>query len=125
MPKPKPPNTSRRVISFFLVLFTIVLGFALLTYAYIGFFTRYMADDYCSAAVAHASGLMGLQKHFYLGWSGRFSFNFAIGVLALLGFRVVPFLPAVALGLMLIVLTWTITRFASDFYWQRKLMTSF
>ena len=84
-----------------------------------------MADDYCTAAAVHTDGLLALQKTLYLGWSGRFSFNIAIGILALLGHQIVPFLPAVAMGLMLFVLTWTLSRFGSDFNCRRPLLTSF
>lgn len=125
IPIPKTPKWRRRLIDLLLVTFTILLAVALLAHAYIGLFTRYMADDYCTAAAAHTEGLLSLQKSLYLGWSGRFSFNFAIGVLASLGHQIVAFLPAVALGLLLVVLTWTISRFGSNFTWRRRLLTSF
>ena len=122
---PKPSKSSSNLTDVFLVIFAILFGVALFAHAYVGLFTRYMADDYCTAAAVHHGGLLGLQKDFYLGWSGRFSFNFAIGILALLGHQIVPFLPAAALGLMLVILTWTIFRFGSIFTWRSRLGISF
>src|ERR1051326_9015731 len=66
-----------------------LLATPLLAHAYLGFFTRYMADDYCTAASAR-DGLLAMQKHFYLGWSGRFAFTFTIGLVESLGVWVVP-----------------------------------
>lgn len=122
--KLKPRKSGLRLIDFFLVVIIILLGVALLAHAYIGLFTRYMADDYCTAAAVQTEGLLNSQKSLYVGWSGRFSFNFSIGLLTLLGHQIVPFLPAVALGLLLVVLTWTIYRFGSNFSWRRPLLTS-
>jgi hypothetical protein len=121
----KPSKSSSNLTDVFLVIFAILFGVAIFAHAYIGLFTRYMADDYCTAAAVHHDGLLGLQKSFYLGWSGRFSFNFAIAILALQGPRIVPVLPAAALCLMLVVLTWTISCFGSIYNWPRRLLISF
>ena len=125
IPRPQAPKWSWDLTDLFLVVFTILLTVALLAHAYVGLFTRYMADDYCTAAAVHTDGFLSSQKSLYLGWSGRFSFNFAIGLIALLGHKIVPFLPALALGLMLVALTWTISQFGSNFLWRRPLLTSF
>jgi hypothetical protein len=101
-------NRTTYLTDFLLVTFAIFLGAALLAHAYVGFFTRYMADDYCVAGTIRSSGLLLTQKSFYLGWSGRYSFTFVAGVFSLIGPRIVPLLPALALLMMLAALTWAI-----------------
>ena len=121
----KPSKSGSNLTDLFLIIFAMLFAVAIFAHAYIGFFTRYMADDYCTASALHNDGLLGLQKHVYLGWSGRFSFNFAIGLVELLGHEIVSLLPALALSLMLVVLNWTISRFELTLAWRRPLLTSF
>jgi hypothetical protein len=87
-----------------------LLATPLLAHAYLGFFTRYMADDYCTAASARG-GLLAMQKHFYLGWSGRFAFTFTIGLVESLGVWVVPFLPGVLIAALVAALAWAVSQF--------------
>lgn len=87
-----------------------LLATPLLAHAYLGFFTRYMADDYCTAASAR-DGLLAMQKHFYLGWSGRFAFTFTIGLVESLGAWVVPFLPGVLTAALVAALAWAVAQF--------------
>jgi hypothetical protein len=87
-----------------------LLATPLLAHAYLGFFTRYMADDYCTAASAR-DGLLAMQKHFYLGWSGRFAFTFTIGLVESLGVWVVPFLPGVLIAAFVAALAWAVSQF--------------
>jgi hypothetical protein len=87
-----------------------LLATPLLAHAYLGFFTRYMADDYCTAASAR-DGLLAMQKHFYLGWSGRFAFTFTIGLVESLGVWVVPFLPGVLVAAFVAALAWAVSQF--------------
>jgi Family of unknown function (DUF6056) len=79
-------------------------------YAYLGTFSRYAADDYCTAGQVVANGLLGMEAEQYLGWSGRFSFLFAVGALESVGDWVVPLLPAVALLALVAVTTWTVAQ---------------
>jgi hypothetical protein len=52
-----------------IVLISIGLGI----YAYLGNFTRMLADDYCSVSTANRLGLIGSTWHWYLNWSGRYT----------------------------------------------------
>ncbi|MEP6568864.1 MAG: DUF6056 family protein [Acidobacteriota bacterium] len=117
MTKTNPPFSTRwpvSLIDLLLVAIGLSLTLALLAHAYVGYFTRYMADDYCTAASIRTGGLLLTQKNFYLGWSGRFSFTFVAGILAMVGVRIVPFLPALALSLITGALTWAIYPFLRD-----------
>jgi hypothetical protein len=81
---------------------------ALAAYGYIGFFSRYMADDYTYWINVHVRGLLGGQIHLYMGWTGRFSFILAVNLCSLLGSHFVRFLPALLLATWLAALAWAI-----------------
>ncbi len=89
---------------FFSVLFLMLSALAL--YAYLGTFTRYMADDYCSAAALKANGFWGAQSYWWQNWSGRYSFSFVISLVELLGLRIVPVLPGLAIAIWLFSIVW-------------------
>ena len=89
----------------------LLLAAPLLAHAYVGLFARYMADDYCSASALRTEGLLGMQKFFYVWWSGRFAFTLTVGVVELLGAGVVPYLPSALLALWLASLTWAVSQF--------------
>ena len=83
-----------------LVLSTIILLVPLLWFAYIGIYSRYMADDYCFAANLHKLGFVGHQVFTFQHWSGRFSSYFLGNVIAVLGpaaSRIVPSLTILGL----------------------------
>ncbi len=61
---------------------------ALLVHAQLGTYSRFMADDYYTAAVAKARGIFGATVYWYLGWTGRYSFNFLVALEGALGPRV-------------------------------------
>jgi hypothetical protein len=84
----------------------VLLAAPLAAHAYVGLFTRYMADDYCTAAALRLAGLLGMQRHFYAEWSGRFSFTLTVGLVETLGTAVVPYLPAALLAAWLAALAW-------------------
>ena len=79
---------------------------ALALHAYLGTFTRYMADDYCSAAALKNEGFWGAQSYWWQNWSGRYSFSFLISLVELLGLKIVPILPGVAITLWLLSMVW-------------------
>jgi hypothetical protein len=80
------------------------------THAYIGQFSRYLADDYCTASTLRQLGFIGSQIDWYNNWSGRFSFTFLINATQLLGTGITPFLTLLLLITWLIVLRFTINR---------------
>ena len=79
---------------------------ALAVYAYLGIFTRYMADDYCSLSTLRQAGFWGAQVQWWQDWSGRYSFSFLITLVELLGVGIVPILPALAIALWLFSMVW-------------------
>jgi uncharacterized protein DUF6056 len=108
-----------------LIIFVIAsLSMALLAIAQIGLFTRYMADDYCTASELHAQGFLQSQRYWYTSWTGRFSFTFLVSLAELVGPAIVPFLPTLALALWLIVCTWTIFQFLVITRWPKQMVVA-
>ena len=101
------------------------LASALLAHAYVGLFSRYWYDDFCTAAVLRDMGFVGSQRHWYLGWSGRFSFHFLVNLLELAGPRVVPFLPLAALAAWTAVSAWAAYQAAALLRLPRRGAVSF
>jgi hypothetical protein len=89
---------------FYILLLAMLSSLAL--YAYLGTFTRYMADDYCSAAALKTEGFWGAQAYWWQNWSGRYSFSFVVSLVELLGLKIVPILPGGAIALWLFSLVW-------------------
>jgi hypothetical protein len=89
----------------------LLLGAPLLAHAYMGLFTRYMADDYCTAAMLRQAGLLGMQRALYVGWSGRFSFTLAVALVETFGAGVAAYLPALVLAAWLAALVWAASQF--------------
>ena len=107
----------------FLGLISVLFFLPLLVHGYIGFFTRLISDDYCTAAVVRAYGFLGAQKHWFETWTGRFSFTLAISAVHLVGVKLVSVLPVIALGLWLGVMTWALLQIARMGFWSRSTMT--
>lgn len=70
---------------------------ALIAYAYLGSYSRYMADDYAALRPIQSHGFFGAQIRWYQAWTGRFSYTFLNSLAALLG----PVMPRVLPGLLL------------------------
>ena len=107
----------------FFGLISVLFFLPLLVHGYIGFFTRLISDDYCTAAVVRAYGFLGAQKHWFETWTGRFSFTLAISAVHLVGVKLVSVLPVIALGSWLGVMTWALLQIARMGFWSRSTMT--
>jgi hypothetical protein len=77
-------------------------------YCIVGLYTRYVADDYETAASLNKYGFWGSQRFWYLGWSGRYTYFMIVNLFQMLGVRAAPFLAAVCLVLWLVALSWLI-----------------
>ncbi|MDT5158442.1 MAG: hypothetical protein QOH51_2799 [Acidobacteriota bacterium] len=126
-PSPESGQTSRReyLLDLAVGALCLILAIALAAHAYVGLFSRYMADDYCTAATVRTASLLQTQRHLYLGWSGRFSFTLTVSIIELFGTRIVPFLPLAALLCWLSALTWATYQFLSPTFRRKSLLFSF
>ena len=86
---------------------------AIVAYAYLGSYSRYMADDYFVPPFVEKNGLLGAQIHWYRGWTGRFSFAFVADLLALLGPATARFVPGFLLTLWFAAAVWAIAEVCS------------
>lgn len=120
-------QTSRREQILYLTAAALaaLLAVGLAAHAYVGFYTRYMADDYCTAGTVRTAGLLTTQTHFYTAWSGRFSFTLTVSLFELLGAGVVPFLPLAALVCWLAATVWAVYELLSKSLGRRPLLFSF
>ena len=100
----------RTLISCIAVAAVIGVLTALIAHAYIGSFSRFISDDYCTAAKVEKDGFWGAQQYWFTQWSGRFSFTAAISLAHYVGGpKVVPFVPGILLACWLIAASWALT----------------
>ncbi len=79
---------------------------ALLVHAYLGTFSRYVADDFCTAGILRTMGFVDSQLYWYASWSGRFSFTFIVNLLEMLGPWTTSIVPALVIVALALVLGW-------------------
>ncbi len=80
---------------------------ALGMHAYLGGYSRFIADDYCSAAEALRLGILRGAWYWYRTWNGRYSANVLDALFGRLGPGVTPAVTGIVLALWLAVLTGT------------------
>lgn len=76
---------------------------ALLFYGYLGSFTRWLADDFCSAYYANQLGLLRSIWYWRLNWSGRYTAFGADWVMEKIGAYALPVIPPFSLLVWLIL----------------------
>jgi hypothetical protein len=102
----------------------ILISASLLLYAYLGTFTRYMADDYCTAAALKTRGFWNAQTYWWQNWSGRYSFTFLVSLVELLGLGIVRILPALMMFLWLFSIVWACLPFLREFKIENPILSS-
>lgn len=98
-------NTARKVTPA-LVLAGLLLP--LLAMAYAGLYSRYMADDYCTASRALSDGVIGSALWWYNNWAGQFTNWLAKGAAAYMGPGLTSVLPALVLVAWTAAAAWAI-----------------
>ncbi|MGC1379259.1 MAG: DUF6056 family protein [Anaerolineales bacterium] len=89
----------------------VLLALSLLplaAWACLGFFTRYLADDYSTSSVLLKKGFWQMQTVWYAAWSGRYSFTFLVSLVELVGVRLVPLIVWIALLAWFLSLFWAL-----------------
>lgn len=69
----------------------------LLAMGYLGQYSRYIADDYCTTAIALAEGIFGSMAWWYTNWAGQFTNWMLKGIAAFLGPGLASALPTIIL----------------------------
>jgi hypothetical protein len=103
----------------------VTLIIPLILYAYIGIFTRYVADDYETAGALARYGFMGAQQYWYQTWSGRITYFALVSAVEMLGIQAVPYLTAACLTLWVVGLYWTLRQLAEPTHIPHPALTSF
>ena len=83
-------------------LILTILAVPLILHAYLGSFSRFLGDDYCSAFQADRLGILRASWYWYLTWSGRYSASILDGIFGVLGPSVVSFVTSAVIGVWLI-----------------------
>lgn len=92
---------SRRI--FFFVLLALFCA-PLVTHIYLGSYSRFIADDFCSAAIARSRGIIRGAHFWYFVWNGRFSANFLDALFGYIGPAATPYATGIAVTVWFIVL---------------------
>jgi len=88
----------------FLWLLLALFCAPLVIHAYLGSYSRFVADDFCSSAVARSQGILRGSLYWYINWNGRFSANFLDSLFGYIGPAATPFATGLVIAAWLIVL---------------------
>jgi len=109
--EPNEASLNPRLLTGVAGVWLAVAGVAMAAHGYLGWFTRYLGDDFCTAGILVANGLLESQIHWYTIWSGRFSFTFLVNLAEMVGPGIVPVLPIVAMLAWVAALAWALGGF--------------
>lgn len=98
---------SRRI--FFWLLLALFCA-PLVIHVYLGSYSRFIADDFCSSAVAHSQGIFRGSIYWYLTWNGRFSANLLDSLFGYIGPAATPFATGLVLTAWFIALTIAVSK---------------
>jgi hypothetical protein len=118
---PSPRATTASALT---LVALVALALPLLSFALIGWFSRYAADDYCTAAQVAVSGFAQAQSNLYVNWSGRFTATLFNTLLEVAGISLVPLLAASALLAWVTAATWAIRQLGAVYGWRLTVLTS-
>jgi hypothetical protein len=100
-------NASRRI---FLFVLLALFCAPLVTHIYLGSYSRFISDDFCSAAIARSHGIIRGAHYGYLNLNGRFSANFLDALFGYLGPAATPYATGLAVTAWFIVLAIAVAR---------------
>lgn len=106
----KVKNIPALILQIILALGGTTFFLLMLVYSYQGWFTRYMADDYCNAVLFSGDVTGGLFQRYVSGFGGnRYSNIWLVGISEFFGIKSIPVLPVFHLMLWVIGLIWVMT----------------
>jgi hypothetical protein len=94
--------TKRNLVLLSAGITSLALVVAIFLHGYFGFFSRFLADDYCLGWGIKSVGFFHSLTGRYAGWDGRYAFTFIAYGLELLGDKVVTYIPLISICLWLI-----------------------
>lgn len=112
------PNFFPRYLKFSLWAAIVAVACPLVAYAVLSTYTRYIADDFCSASVLKTHGLLKSQPYWYLRWSGRFSSTALISLAELAGEGAVKYVPPLTLATWICTTVLAASKITRTLRWQ-------
>ena len=100
----------KNLSSFVIIFGALATGLALLSYAALGFFSRYYADDYCMSGLVFQRGFWQAQIDQYVGWSNRFSGMFVLSLSEIFGYSAIKVWTVLVLVLLVAAFAWTLAQ---------------
>lgn len=101
-------SSSKKILTYLFWFGAVAVTFTLAVYAYLGIFTRYMADDYCLLVALKSNNVLVSSWNKYLFSSNRFSNLFVLGFWELFP-KNIEFVPALHVILWVAGLYWLLT----------------
>ncbi len=101
-----------RLFNWMIVLGIIIFTITLFSYALMGNFSRFLADDYCFSELIKNKGALRGLEYFYNNISNRFGAFLFIAVSEIFGEASVRFLPGVMIFMMVVSLMWNVFWFS-------------
>ena len=93
-----------------LAILTITVLAALATYAWRGWFARYVTDDFCTASILRDKGFFEMMRYHRVSWSGRYSFYPMKAIPESIGPGTAQVMPAIMIALFCAAGIWTMRR---------------
>ena len=101
---------SRRIFSFILLALFCA---PLVAHVYLGSYNRFLADDFCSSAIARSRGIFRGTLYWYTIWTGRFSANFLDSLFGYVGPVVTPYTTGLVIILWFLVIAIAVRELAN------------
>lgn len=98
------------LVDLLLAIGIFTFGIALILYAYLGFFSRYYADDFCITGGFFTYGFWQSQIKLYVSWSPGFTGTFLQNLSELFGRSAIQAWPALLIVFWTLAVTWAIVQ---------------
>ena len=108
-----------RLFNWTIALGLIILIITLLSYAFLGTFSRFLADDYCFSELIKNKGALGGLVYFYNNISNRFGAFLFVAASEIFGEASLPYLPGAMVLILMVSLTW------NAFWFSRQIRLPF
>ena len=100
------PHAEPRLLRAGAAILSLALLAALGAFAWRGWYTRYLTDDYCTAAALHQHGYAGAMAYQRAQWSGRYAYYAVKGALESIGPQTAHATPGLMIALTLLAAFW-------------------
>ena len=102
--------TVSRPLRLGLAVLTVAVLVALGTYAWRGWYARYVTDDFCTASILRDKGFFGMMRYHRIAWSGRYSYYPLKAIPESIGPVTARYMPGIMLALFSAAAFWTFRR---------------